>query len=31
MPYSPEEFQRFIRREVDKWAKVVAESGIKAQ
>jgi len=31
MPYSPEEFQKFIRREVDKWAKVVAESGIKAQ
>src|SRR5215813_1293979 len=27
MPYSPEEFQGFIRREVDKWAKVVAESG----
>src|SRR5262249_57889201 len=31
MPYSPEEFQKFIRREIDKWARAVAESGVKAQ
>jgi tripartite-type tricarboxylate transporter receptor subunit TctC len=31
MPYSPAEFANFIRREIDKWARLVAESGIKAQ
>ena len=31
MPYSPAEFGQFIRREIAKWAKVVAESGVKAQ
>jgi tripartite-type tricarboxylate transporter receptor subunit TctC len=29
-PTSPEEFGRFIRSEIAKWAKVVAQAGLKA-
>jgi tripartite-type tricarboxylate transporter receptor subunit TctC len=29
-PSTPDEFSRFIRREIDKWAGVVAQSGLKA-
>jgi hypothetical protein len=28
---SPAEFAGFIRSEIAKWAKVVAQSGVKAQ
>ena len=31
MPFTPQEFSDFLRREIAKWAKVVAESGIKGQ
>ena len=29
-PMSPEEFGRYVRAEIAKWAKVVKESGAKA-
>ena len=31
IPMRPDEFAAFIRSEIAKWAKVVAESGAKAQ
>jgi len=31
MPMSPAEFSAFIRSEIGKWAKVVAQSGVKEQ
>jgi tripartite-type tricarboxylate transporter receptor subunit TctC len=31
MPMSPAEFSDFMRSEISKWARVVAESGVKAQ
>jgi tripartite-type tricarboxylate transporter receptor subunit TctC len=31
MPMSPAQFAGFLRSEISKWAKVVAESGVKAQ
>jgi len=30
LPSTPDEFGEFIRREIDKWAKVTAQSGFKA-
>ena len=29
-PSTPAEFAQFIRREIDKWARVTAQSGFKA-
>ena len=29
VPTTPDEFGQFIRREIDKWAKVIAQSGLK--
>jgi hypothetical protein len=31
MPGTPEEFTRLIRREYEKWAKVIAETSAKAK
>jgi tripartite-type tricarboxylate transporter receptor subunit TctC len=30
LPSTPDEFGQFIRREIDKWAKVTAQAGFKA-
>ncbi len=31
VPNSPEEFSAFLKREIDKWGRVIREAGIKAQ
>jgi len=31
MTMSPQEFDAFLRRDIDKWAKVIEQAGIKPQ